>query len=314
MRNQLSKAAFSLFLAILFCVFSVLPACAQQISDSQDTSNSESSSDSLDENTGDATSDNADETYLNISGEHTLNEIEEILDRHPGLKKVDMFDTPVGREDVEELESRYPDIEFGWTLKIGDHKVRTDTTAFSTLHRDGAAGHRDELPLLRYCKKLKALDIGHNRLTDISFVADLKELRILIVSTNNLTDISPVENLKKLEYLEMFNNKIESIAPVKGLTRLMDLNISNNKIKDLSPLYEMPWLKRLWIGKSSNVFIKKEIKDKLKASLPNTQIYNGEPTYGGWRGHPHFKIIYNMFRSPDGYVPFEDSFKDDGIS
>ena len=79
---------------------------------------------------------NGDVTYLNLDGQR-LNyaAVKEMLTLYPNLKQVDMFDIPVSRLQAEELENLYPGITFGWTLKIGtDHLVRTDATAFSTLH------------------------------------------------------------------------------------------------------------------------------------------------------------------------------------
>ena len=43
-------------------------------------------------------------------------------------------------------------------------------------------------------------------------------------------------------------------------------------------------------------------------SLPDTHIDNDSTsTAGGWRVHPHYDVIYRMFRTTV-YEPFEDSF------
>ena len=304
MRRPNTKTAVGLLLAFLLCVTAALPACAQTAFKNPFADRDKSD----------------DGTYLNITGYKPLNQIKEILDQNPGLKKVDMFDTPVGRRSIEELEARYPGIEFGWTIKFGEHKVRTDATAFSTLHMSGAETHgTEDIALLRYCKKLKALDFGHNGCADLSFLKDLKDLRVLIIACNRVKDISPLAGLKNLEYLEMFSNHISDLTPLKGLTHLMDLNIGYNDIQDYSPLYEMPWLKRLWLYNSNNYNVNDPVPgkviDRLKASLPNTEIdYRSNPTAGTWRKHPHFDVIHAMFRSPDGYAPFADSFKDDAFN
>ena len=257
-------------------------------------------------------------TYLDLGEKKMkLSEVEAILDRYPNLKKVDMFATPVNYRQVDELEARYPGVEFGWTLRIGDdHLVRTDATAFSTLHLSGSATHGTrEISLFRYCKKLKALDFGHNGCDDVSWLSELKELRVLIIAINRVEDISALANLKKLEYLEIFNNYITDISPLKGLTHLMDLNISYNNIQDLSPLYEMPWLRRLWLyrctDRNSGALLPQEVISTLKEKLPACEInYQSNPTAGTWRQHPHFDVIHAMFRS-DGYVPFADSFPEE---
>jgi len=257
-------------------------------------------------------------TYLDLGTKYQkLSAVEKILDQYPNLEKVDMFGTPVNYKAVAELEERYPGVEFGWTLRIGDHEVRTDATAFSTLHLSGSATHgQKEISLFRYCKNLRALDFGHNGCNDLSFLSELTELRVLIVAINRVTDISPLANLTKLEYLEMFTNHVTDLSPLKGLTHLMDLNIAYNDIQDYSPLYEMPWLKRLWLFNSTNrnqkTPVPQEVIDTLLEKLPNTEIdYRHNPTAGTWREHPHFDVIHAMFRSEEGYVPFEDSWPEE---
>ena len=139
---------------------------------------------------------------------------------------------------------------------------------------------------------------------------------MLIIAINRVEDISVLAQLEHLEYLEIFNNYITDISPLKHLTHLMDLNISYNNIEDLSPLYEMPWLKRLWLYRSKNRNGNKPVTDEemalLRQYLPDCEIdAKSNPTAGTWRQHPHFDVIHAMFRSPDGYAPFADSWTDD---
>ena len=261
-------------------------------------------------------------TYLNLDQRERrlyYKSVIPTLEKYPNLQKVDMFTIPVTRWQMEELVKLYPGVEFGWTMKIGkDHLVRTDATAFSTLHLSGSQVHgTKDLAVLRYCKNLKALDIGHNAVDDLSWLEELPDLRVLIIAVNRLTDITPLASLTRLEYLEMFNNQVTDLSPLKGLTHLMDLNIGYNKIEDFSPLYELKGLKRLWMHKSENRNgggngIEQEKVDLLIQQLPDCQIdYTSMPTLGGWRDHPHFEVIHEMFRKSD-YIPFEDSIKDDG--
>ena len=267
--------------------------------------------------------DKASVTYLNLDQagkKQYYKNIKPVLAEYPNLKKVDMFSIPVNRYQIEELVKLYPDVEFGWTIKLGDdHLVRTDATAFSTLHFSGAKVHgTKELSLLRYCKKLKALDIGHNAADDLSWLEELTDLRVLIIAINRVTDISPLASLKKLEYLEMFNNQVTDLTPLKSLTRLMDLNIGFNKIADFSPLYERKGLQRLWVHKAENRNgkgngISQAVVDKLIKKLPECEInYTSMPTLGGWREHPHYFVIKEMFAGSE-YIPFTDSFSDDGV-
>ena len=96
------------------------------------------------------------------------------------------------------------------------------------------------------------------------------------------------------------------------LPELEDLNISYNRISDYSPLYGMTWLKRLWLGKGNTEEgeVPEETVRTLKKMLPECQIdWQSKPTLGGWREHPHYDVIREMFKGSE-YIPFSDSYPD----
>lgn len=234
------------------------------------------------------------------------------LDANPQLTKVDMFETVVDRKRIEELDARYPDIEFGWTMEVGDHLVRTDVTCFSTLHYSADKPHPTrEIALLRFCKNLRALDIGHNQVDDISFLYELPELRVLIIACNQIEDITPIASLKHLEYLEMFSNWVKDISPLTELPYLAHLNIGYNKIGDFTPLHQMTQLKRLWMKKchsrASAPPPKAEVIEALQAALGDCVIdTTSNPSEGGWRECVEFDTFHEYFRNGQ-YVPFPTS-------
>ncbi len=234
------------------------------------------------------------------------------LDQFHHLKKVDMFATRVTKERIEEMSARYPEIEFGWTIHFAEHTFRTDVTAYSTLHVAKAKKHGDEyISLVRYCRNLRALDFGHNAVTDLSFLYDLPELRILIISVNQVEDLTPIASLKHLQYLEMFTNKVHDLSPLSGLTELLDLNISWNYIDDLTPILGLKKLERLWtcraINRDTLTNLSEEQIAMIQEAIPGIDIFNGEnPTGGTWRQHPRYAVIKRMFRT-GVYEPFEDS-------
>ena len=252
---------------------------------------------------------------------------EAFLDSFPRLSRVDMWDTPMTRDLCDRLASRYPAVRWGWTLVIkckgGNHVIRTDDTSFSTLHNNKSPGHTaEDFEILKYCWDLKALDIGHNKVDQLDWLASFPNLRVLIVACNHVTDISPLAGLKPLEYAELFKNEIRDITPLRNLTHLMDLNLSLNKIDDLSVLKEMPSLKRLWIYACRYVHKEppREVVKDLQAALPDTYIdYTHYSTGGRWRyldngnPHPHYKVIQEIFgkdhqHPAHHYIPFEDSY------
>lgn len=267
---------------------------------------------------GDKVSVFTDTTYVDL-GETVVrdyNAFYAFLDQLPNVKKVDMFATRIRPRQIDALVERYPGIEFGWTMQIAEHVIRTDWTAFSTLHYSGASVHgTKDLSYVRYCKNLRALDLGHNAVDNLDFLYELPELRVLIMACNKLTDITPIASLEHLEYLELFSNHITDVTPLAGLTHLMDLNLSFNDIEDLTPLCALTGLKRLWLYNSRERFKRKPVpEDQLAAlqeALPDCEFNTtSNPTEGGWRVHHHFDTLHEFFRT-NIYVPFQDSFPDE---
>lgn len=265
-------------------------------------------------------------------GDHAVSDLEglaDFLEGLPNVTRVDMFANEMTKDKCDALAERFPQIRWGWTLVIRskDHKhlVRTDADAFSTLHNNKSTPHTSEdFAILKYCWNMKALDIGHNAVTDIGFLRDLPELRVLIIACNRVEDISPLADLHYLEYAELFKNRIEDLTPLSGLDHLLDLNICFNRVHDWSPLTSLTQLKRLWCYRSGWYYVNREIPKSevamLKQALPNTEIDSTHySTAGTWRWlnkktmHPHYAVITTIFgadsRHPGtGYVPFEDSF------
>ena len=240
----------------------------------------------------------------------------EFLRCFPDLKKVDMFATHITADKVALLEEAFPDVEFGWSLQMMRyHIIRTDAEAWSTLHGKHPNHSSEEFALLKYCRNLLALDLGHNNLTDISFLRSMPRLRVLILGENQrLRDITEIGSLRNLEYLELFTCGITDISPLVNLTRLMDLNLANNRVQDWRPLMQMPWLKRLWISGMCASSMTAAERQELQEALPDTEImFKGQPTDYGWRTdpktkayHPHYRVIYDMFRQ-GVYIPFAES-------
>lgn len=241
------------------------------------------------------------------------------LREFPNLKKVDMFATQVTKNQVSMLEEALPDVQFGWTMQLmkykNKHIVRSDAEAFSTLHGVCPNHRSEEFALLKYCTNMLALDLGHNNLTDITFLLNMPRLRVLILGENQkLRDISVLAELQDLEYLELFTCGIKDISPLTKLPRLIDLNLANNSVKNWRPLKEMKQLKRLWISDMGEHALTAAEKQELEEALPDTVImYKGKPTDNGWRtdpktkvNDPHYEIVYEMFHT-GVYIPFEES-------
>lgn len=255
---------------------------------------------------------NADVEYINMDKVRVtdMDAFVAFLRKLPNVKKVDMFNTNIYTKDIDRLAEAFPDIEFGWTMRIGDHWVRTDATAFSTLHNNRSPMHSEkQFKYLKYCKNLVALDIGHNAVRDLSFLYDLPNLKVLILACNiELKDITPVGSLTQLEYLELFKNDINDISCLANCTNLIDLNICFNRIKDWTPLHGLDKLERLWLFNSNNWSdqypVDKEVVKALKENLPNCHVDSTSySTLGGWREHDRYYVIFHMFKYGE-YIPF----------
>ena len=237
-----------------------------------------------------------------------LHELTALMDQLPGLEEALMYDAAFSVQDIDLLRERYPGVFFGVTFRLEDHTVRTDQTAFSTLHNNRSKTHTSaDFDFLRHCVRLQALDLGHNAVTDISFVENLTDLKVLILALNGIEDISPLKNLIQLEYLEIFRNKIRDLSPLQGMDQLLDLNLSYNYVSDYSPLYSLSALERLWLYQS-NGYNKGQMDRatlrEIRAQLPGCDV-NGVSggTNGGWREHPRYPVIFDIFKT-SVYKPF----------
>lgn len=251
-----------------------------------------------------------------------LENLPQFLRCFPDLEEVLMYEATLPPEEREALCEEFPNILFGFTLRFqsNGYAVRTaEVTAFSTL-KDGSPPYlqNNHLWWLPYCPYLKALDIGHNLIDDLSFLYDAPKLKVLILACNRVKDLTPLTSQPELEYLELFINRIEDVTPLAELKNIKDLNLSFNEgITDITPLYDFPNLERLWLSWDKG--IPQEQIDKLYEIYPDAEIVT--KSYGstgviyledgssapGWREHPHYPVIYHMFNHGE-YVDWDWDF------
>ena len=242
----------------------------------------------------------------------SVDELLQALKLFPNLEEVYMYDSELSQQSMDRMFEERDDLFFGWTIHMCRKKynLRTDATAFSTLI--GAPMNyytQNDLYQLRYCRKLKGLDLGHNAITDISFIKYMPELRVLILADNDLTDISPLASLEELEYLEVFMNyHLTDYSPLSGLKNLKDLNIrvpGSRKLTitadDFMPIKS---LERFW--GTARVFSKEEVA-RLEEAVPQCEVCvtDTNSTDEGWRDNEKYKIIKRMFQNGVYEEPFE---------
>lgn len=231
------------------------------------------------------------------------------LTNMPNVKEVYSFEhRELDNKIIPPMMEEYPDIQFNWYVYISSqYRLRSDATAFSTRKTPETKIRLTEKTFenLKYVPGLKALDIGHNAVKDISWLKYLPELRILILADNDIKDISPIAQLEHLEYLELFMNDISDVTPLAGLTNLIDLNLCRTKLADtdLSVLDDLN-LERFWCTRAK---VSEEAQQRFIEANPETlcNFTKGDCTDHGWRDIYRHKQILIMFRDRV-WEPFAD--------
>ena len=92
-----------------------------------------------------------------------------------------------------------------------------------------------------------ARNIGEERISDISAIANLTKLKLLGLSDANIPDISVLKNLVNLETFMANDSKIENISVLKNAKNLKILYLDKNKITDVSVVKDLVELTELYL-------------------------------------------------------------------
>lgn len=242
-------------------------------------------------------------------------------------KSLDMDFAGVDSSVLGDLRTEYPDTEINWRVWFGyRYSIRTDAERFVASVPDNEVLIGDALENLKYCTKLRFLDIGHNEIDDISFLSYLPELEAAILCINKWTDLSPVSDCKKLNYLEMNDTLCTDLTPIKGCTALEHLNVCNLKIASgWDAVASLKSLKRLWIGERTK--ISSEDLEMLRTELPDTVINIESPNsvLGEWKWIHYptrveryeqlfHEMGYNIFPNNQSYYYLDPKYYPEGYS
>lgn len=233
------------------------------------------------------------------------------------LEKIDMCQCGFSNDEMAALQDAFPEIKIVWEIQLSHWTIRTDAVAFSTMKTCSQTFFLtdDEAKYLKYCTDLVALDLGHNYVTDLSFLQYMPELKILILVDNvkgweggkihRIDDLSMLQYVPKLEYLEFFCDSVEDISFLQYTPNLVDLNISYNPISDATYLFELPKLERLFLEHTRIPYSEFE---RLQETYPDAQIeYYGEGSIDhGWREHERYYAMRDMFKNNYVHPLFED--------
>lgn len=245
-----------------------------------------------------------------LKGSVKVSDLEALVSLCPKIRRIDNSAklSPSNKEMIGLIE-KYPEVQFEWVVSLGHgHYCATTATTFSTMNEPSSGKEltSKNLELLKYCPHLKALDLGHNKVTTLDFLQYVPELELLIIGQNNVKDITPIGQLKNLQYAELFTNPFTDLSPLANCTELLDLNITNCQTPDLSPLDGLQKLERLWAN-----MIKKltdEEKERFISLHPNCEV-DFQPSHAatvdGWRKHPRYKHYIWCFKNKT-WIPFDE--------
>jgi len=219
--------------------------------------------------------------------------VREVLPLMKHCRYLDMDSCGVSSESMAKIRDAYPDMDVVWRIWFGyEFTCRTDIELMMNSYF--AAGMTDALTQdLKYCTKVKRLDMGHNReLHDWSFLEYMPDLEICIITDSGWTDIGMLKNLTKLEYLEICPITHEycgvlDFSPLANLTNLEHLNLCGIGLStNWEVLKNLTKLKRLWLGCWTAAGLPKGAVEELQAALPNTEINITEQAaaVGSWKG------------------------------
>ena len=183
-------------------------------------------------------------------------------------------------ETMAAIRADYPNTELVWKIQFGKYSAMTNAETIRAVYNV----FDDTCENLKYCWRVKYMDIGHNEtLTDLSFVGYMPDLEILIASGCAVKQLDGFENCKKLEFLELaYCYKLESIEPLAGCENLKNLNICYSKVSDLKPLDGLP-LEQFMCKQTRVPAAEQKIFNEIHPNCV-TNFYGKEPYAGaGWR-------------------------------
>ncbi len=244
-------------------------------------------------------------------------DLSQIFPLLPDLERVDLCGCGFSNDEAAALQDAFPELKLVWEIVLSHWTIRTDAVAFSTMKTcaDSFFLYDDEAKYLKYCTDLVALDLGHNHVSDLSFLQYMPNLKILILVDNGLSwekgniqrlnDLSMLQYLPKLEYLEFFVGHVKDLSFLQYTPNIVDLNISYNPVRDASYLYNLPKLERLWMEHTKIPYSEFQ---KLRKTYPDAKlVYYGEGSIDqGWRKHERYYAMRDMFENNYVHPLFQD--------
>ena len=249
---------------------------------------------------------------LDLNGEKkqiSAEELKALLALLPNLKRMNVSGhRELSNKVMPDLVDAYPDVVFEWLIQLPySHSLVSSFTAYSTMnHLDAKRFTEKSLDILRYASGMKALDMGHNDIVDISFLRFMPGLELLILADNEIRDLTPLSDLHELRYLEIFMNRFEDLSPLSACSELLDLNIVRTGVTTLDGLEGCGKLERLWAPQRKQ--LDEDSISRFIEAHPGCELAfgTGDATGQGWREHWRYQHYVGCFRS-HVWIPFEEN-------
>ena len=246
-------------------------------------------------------------------------QISRVLPMMKNLRTLDMDTTGVSYEALEKMRADNPNVDIIWRVWFGEnYSVRTDAERILASKPTVGGMITDETAwVLKYCTKVKYLDIGHNdEITTGEFLHYMPDLEACIIAMTGITDISGLAKCPKLNYLELNSTNVSDISMLSACTALRDFNIvCCPNITDISSMYDIP-LDRFWIGRDTSVPAEQIAEMKRRQTGCNVNTTAIDPVDDYWRytrydpEEPKYYWVprYEQLREEMGYNYQEYSF------
>ena len=135
---------------------------------------------------------------------------------------------------------------------------------------------------LEYAVNLREINLGSNKLINISSLSNLTNLKELHLSNNQISDISVLSNLTNLKYLHLGKNRISDMSVLENLTNLTNLtylSLRDNQISDISVLSNLTNLNTLYLynNQISDISVLENLTNLTNLRLDNNKIHDITP-------------------------------------
>lgn len=194
-------------------------------------------------------------------------------------------------EVMAQLRDDYPDREIVWRIFIDRYSMLTDE---EMVRMPTKVTDENSVPL-KYCTKVKYIDLYFSKLSDISFVSNMPELECVILTLTTVKDLSPLTNCPNLTWLELVGcGSLKDISPLAQMKNLKYLNISQTGVSDITALENLP-LERFRCVKAK---VTENDVERFAANHPNciTVIKGSAFGYGWYYNDKDQKEIFDYYK------------------